>query len=174
MTGRSHGGATMAALVLIGGALIGGASVTGLGAAAAREAGAAPVSAAAVIRACTGKALPEYRKGACLDDAAKALRERLAAAVERKLAAIAAVATRSPSPGSLAGREDAETWRKAFQATQGAWEDYFRRHCDGLYDFDYHGGSAAGQLASECKIRLLAARIDEVGGEAASRQGGRR
>ncbi|TNC12486.1 DUF1311 domain-containing protein [Methylobacterium terricola] len=121
-----------------------------------------PVSAAAVIRSCSGEALPEYRKGACLDEAAKALRGRLDAAVERKLAAIAAVATRPPSPGSLAGREDAETWRKAFLAAQGAWDEYFRRHCDSLYDFDYHGGSAAGQLASACKIRLLAARIDEL------------
>ncbi|TGD93430.1 lysozyme inhibitor LprI family protein [Methylobacterium nonmethylotrophicum] len=121
-----------------------------------------PVSAAATIRACTAKALPEYQKGACLDDAAKALRERLAKAVEGKLAAIAAVAARPPSPGSLAGREDAENWRKAFLAAQGAWEEYFRRHCDSLYDFDYHGGSAAGQLASSCKIRLLATRIDEL------------
>ncbi|WP_244936532.1 lysozyme inhibitor LprI family protein [Methylobacterium currus] len=121
-----------------------------------------PVSAAAALRACTGKALPEYRKGACLDDAAKALRERLGALVERKLAAIAAVATRTPSPGSLAGREDAENWRKAFLAAQAAWEEYFRRHCDSLYDFDYHGGSAAGQLASSCKIRLLGARIAEL------------
>lgn len=121
-----------------------------------------PVTAAATIRACTGKALPEYQKGACLDDAAKALRERLGTLVERKLAAIAAVATRPPSPGSLAGRDDSENWRKAFLAAQGAWEEYFRRHCDSLYDFDYHGGSAAGQLASSCKIRLLAARIDEL------------
>ena len=121
-----------------------------------------PVSAAAAIRACTGKDLPEYRKGACLDDAVKALRERLGTLVERKLAMIAAVAARAPSPGSLAGREDAENWRKAFLAAQGAWEEYFRRHCDSLYDFDYHGGSAAGPLASSCKIRLLAARIDEV------------
>lgn len=121
-----------------------------------------PVSAAVVIRACTGKDLPEYRKGACLDDAAKTLRARLGTLVERKLAAIAAVATRAPSPGSLAGREDAENWRKAFLAAQSAWEEYARRHCDSLYDFDYHGGSAAGQLASSCKIRLLAARIDEV------------
>ncbi|KMO32715.1 lysozyme inhibitor LprI family protein [Methylobacterium aquaticum] len=121
-----------------------------------------PVSAAAAIRACTGKDLPEYLKGACLDDTAKALRERLGILVERKLAAIAAVAARPPSPGSLAGREDAENWRKAFLAAQAAWEEYFRRHCDSLYDFDYHGGSAAGQLASSCKIRLLAARIDEM------------
>lgn len=121
-----------------------------------------PVSAAVALRACAGKVLPEYRKGACLDDAAKALRERLGALVERRLAAIAAVATRPPSPGSLAGREDAENWRKAFLAAQGAWEEYFRRHCDSLYDFDYHGGSAAGQLASSCKIRLLGARIDEL------------
>ena len=121
-----------------------------------------PVSAAAAIRACTGKDLPEYRKGACLDDAVKTLRERLGTRVERKLATIAAVATRAPSPGSLAGREDAENWRKAFLAAQGAWDEYFRRHCDSLYDFDYHGGSAAGQLASSCKIRLLAARIDEL------------
>lgn len=121
-----------------------------------------PVSAAATIRSCTGGALPEYRKGACLDDAAKALRARLDAAVERKLTAIAAVATRPPSPGSLAGRDDAEAWRKAFLAAQGTWEEYIRRHCDSLYDFDYHGGSAAGQLASACKIRLLAARIDEL------------
>ncbi|KMO20628.1 lysozyme inhibitor LprI family protein [Methylobacterium platani] len=135
-----------------------------LAVAAAPAAGAPdkPVSAAAAIRPCTGKARPEYQKGACLDDAAKALRVRLDAAVERKLAAIAAVATRAPSPGSLAGREDAEAWRKAFLAAQGAWEEYLRRHCDSLYDFDYHGGSAAGQLASSCKIRLLAARIDEV------------
>lgn len=121
-----------------------------------------PVSPAAAIRACTGKDLPEYRKGACLDDAARTLRERLGTLVERKLATIAAVATRAPSPGSLAGREDAENWRRAFLAAQGAWEEYFRRHCDSLYDFDYHGGSAAGQLASSCKIRLLAARIDEL------------
>ncbi|QRE74146.1 lysozyme inhibitor LprI family protein [Methylobacterium aquaticum] len=121
-----------------------------------------PASPAAAIRACTGKDLPEYRKGACLDDAVKTLRERLGTLVERKLATIAAVATRAPSPGSLAGREDAENWRKAFLAAQGAWEEYFRRHCDSLYDFDYHGGSAAGQLASSCKIRLLAARIDEL------------
>ncbi|MFH6786590.1 MULTISPECIES: lysozyme inhibitor LprI family protein [Methylobacterium] len=121
-----------------------------------------PVSAAAAIRPCSGRGLPEYRKGACLDEAAKALRARLDGAVERKLAAIAAVATRAPSPGSLAGREDAENWRKAFLAAQGAWEEYFRHHCDSLYDFDYHGGSAAGQLASACKIRLLAARIDEL------------
>lgn len=131
------------------------------GSAAAAQDG-KPVAAAAILRSCTGKALPEYRKGACLDDAAKALRARLDAAVERRLAGIAAVATRPPSPGSLAGREDAENWRKAFLAAQAAWEEYFRRHCDSLYDFDYHGGSAAGQLASSCKIRLLAARIDEM------------
>ncbi len=121
-----------------------------------------PVSAAAAIRACTAKDQPEYRKGACLDDAVKTLRERLGALVERKLATIAAVATRAPSPGSLAGREDAENWRKAFLAAQGAWDEYLRRHCDSLYDFDYHGGSTAGQLASSCKIRLLVARIDEL------------
>ncbi len=121
-----------------------------------------PVSAAAAIRACTGKDLPEYRKGACLEEAVTTLRGRLGTLVERKLATIAAVATRAPSPGSLAGREDAENWRKAFLAAQGAWEEYARRHCDSLYDFDYHGGSAAGQLASSCKIRLLAARIDEL------------
>ena len=133
------------------------------GSAAARDAGTdKPVSAAAAIRSCTGQSVPEYRKGACLDDAAKALRERLAAEVERKLAAIAAVAARPPSPGSLAGREDAENWRKAFLAAQAAWDEYFRRHCDSLYDFDYHGGSAAGQLASSCKIRLIAARIGEL------------
>lgn len=140
--------------------------VLALAAASAAPAAAAPadkpVSAAATIHACAGKAQPEYRKGACLDEAAKALRERLGTLVERKLAAIAAVATRPASPGSLAGRDDAENWRKAFLAAQGAWEEYFRRHCDSLYDFDYHGGSAAGQLASSCKIRLLAARIDEI------------
>ncbi|AWN49219.1 DUF1311 domain-containing protein [Methylobacterium terrae] len=134
-----------------------------------------PVSTTAILRSCAGKALPEYRKGACLDDAAKALRARLDAAVERKLAGIAAVATRPPSPGSLAGREDSENWRKAFLAAQAAWEEYFRRHCDSLYDFDYHGGSAAGQLASSCKIRLLAARIDEMReGTAVSDPEGRR
>ena len=140
---------------------------TALALAFAASAGAATpegrsASAAATIRSCTGRALPEYRKGACLDDAAKALRARLDAAVERKLTAIAAVATRAPSPGSLAGRDDAEAWRKAFLAAQAAWEEYVRRHCDSLYDFDYHGGSAAGQLTSACKIRLLAARIDEL------------
>jgi uncharacterized protein YecT (DUF1311 family) len=158
---RRDGRAGLAPALAIVACVVSAVSVTSVPvqAAASRD---KPVSAAAALRACTGQGMPEYRKGACLDDAAKALRERLGVLVERRLAAIAAVAARAPSPGSLAGREDAENWRKAFLAAQGAWEEYFRRHCDSLYDFDYHGGSAAGQLASSCKIRLLAARIDEL------------
>lgn len=120
------------------------------------------LSAAPIFRKCASAKLAEYQKGACLVDAAKALREQVKVEVARKLAAIDAVATRPPSPGSLAGREDAAAWRKAFLAAQAAWEEYDRLHCDGLYDFDYHGGSAAGQFASACKIRHSVARINEL------------
>ncbi|ACL56400.1 conserved hypothetical protein [Methylobacterium nodulans ORS 2060] len=120
------------------------------------------LSVAPIFRKCTGSKLPEYQKGACLDDAAKALRVQMKAEVDRKLAAIDAVARRPPSPGSLAGPADAEAWRKAFLAAQAAFEEYDRLHCDSLYDFDLHGGSAAGQIASACKIRHLVARINEL------------
>ncbi|MFE1597840.1 lysozyme inhibitor LprI family protein [Methylobacterium sp. ID0610] len=122
------------------------------------------LSAAPIFRKCSGSRLPEYQKGACLDDAAKDLGRQMKEAVDRKLAAIDAVARRPPSPGSLAGPADAEAWRKAFLAAQAAFEEYHRLHCDGLYDFDLHGGSAAGQIASACKVRQLVARINELRG----------
>ncbi|ACA15391.1 hypothetical protein M446_0837 [Methylobacterium sp. 4-46] len=121
-----------------------------------------PLSAAPIFRRCAAPKLPEYQKGACLDDAAKALRARMKEEVARKLAAIDAVGRRAPSPGSLAGAADAEAWRKAFLAAQAAFEEYDRLHCDALYDFDLHGGSNAGQAASACKIRHLVARINEI------------
>ncbi|GJD51021.1 hypothetical protein OPKNFCMD_3772 [Methylobacterium crusticola] len=148
------------ALVLVGTLAAGCAA----GAAEEPYAPAEAVSAAAILRKCTGGRLAEYQKGACLDDAAKDLGARLKAEVARKVAAIDAVGSRAPSPGSLAGREDADSWRKAFLAAQKAWEEYDRLHCDSMYDYDYHGGSNAGQFASMCRIRHLVARINEIRG----------
>ncbi|MGY2050398.1 lysozyme inhibitor LprI family protein [Methylobacterium sp. JK268] len=123
---------------------------------------ATPLAAAPIFRRCAAPGLPEYKKGACLDDAAKALQVQMRQEVDRKLAAIDAVAKRPPSPGSLAGAADAEAWRKAFLAAQAAFEEYDRLHCDAVYDFDLHGGSAAGQVAAACKIHHLVARINEL------------
>jgi uncharacterized protein YecT (DUF1311 family) len=164
-TAKAAGPAGIPVIRVVAGGLSAALVLAGLAAGPGQAAPASgPVAVAPILKACSGSGLPEYRKGACLDDAAKALAARLAEAVARKLAAIEAVGARAPSPGSLAGREDADSWKKAFLAAQAAWETYARLHCDSLYDFDYHGGSAAGQLASACKIRLLAARIDELRG----------